>query len=172
MSASMRFAIILASMTAALGLGGCDNSNNGTDGGPTGNDGGPTGTDGGPTGHDAGPVDDDAGPTTAALRDVTLDISDADPHIGNRVELRVVDATDTLVARGVLEALPSGTYSFALPNSTPEGAHRLDFFADLSGNGTYDAPPADHAWRNTVTASATGATVNFDHNTDFTDVGF
>ncbi len=164
----------MVSIVAAVAVGACDGGNGNTDAGSTGHDAGQGGHDAGPGDHDAGQSGHDAGPgdagaTTATFRDVTLNISGADPHAGNRVELRVVDGSDNLVARGVVEALPSGTYSFALPSSTPEGAHRLDFFADLSGNGTYDAPPADHAWREDIAATG-DVVIDWAHDTDFTDI--
>jgi hypothetical protein len=40
----------------------------------------------------------------------------------------------------------------------------------LNGNGTYDAPPADHAWRIEIETVNGDTTVPFLHNTDFTDI--
>jgi hypothetical protein len=158
MTYAMRFGVILLSLAGLIGLGGCD-----------GGDGDGEGDAGDPQADAGAGGDDDAGSTPAALRDVTLSITGADPHMGQLVDIRIVDEWDNLVARGVIAGLPSGAYDFALPHSTPEGAHRLDFFADLSGNDAYDAPPADHAWRMDVAADG-DAVVSFVHNTDFTDI--
>jgi hypothetical protein len=166
----MRLGTIFVSIVAALALGACDNGNDNTDAGSNGNDSGTSeDTDAGSHWTDGGSDDTDGGTTPATFRDVTINITGADPHIGNLVELRIVDGSDNLVARGVVEALPSGTYSFSFPHSTPEGAHRLDFFADLSGNGTYDSPPADHAWREDI-ADTGDVSIDWAHNIDFTDI--
>ena len=42
----------------------------------------------------------------------------------------------------------------------------------MNGNGGYDPPPADHAWRLPVSSASENATLTFSHNTDFTDVAF
>ncbi|HEY8432918.1 MAG TPA: hypothetical protein VIL20_31315 [Sandaracinaceae bacterium] len=153
-------------LAGASVLGGCDGGGSQPDSGPVGSDGG----DSGQGQPDSGPGQPDSGPGPGpVLRDVTLNITDADPHVGQLVELRIVDADDVLVARGIVAALPSGDYSFAFPSSTPEGPHRLDFFADLSMNGAYDPPPADHAWRRDVAASG-DVVIDFPHGTDFTDI--
>lgn len=161
MTYSMRFGVILLAVAGLLGLGACD--------GGTGTVDEDAGTGGGGDDAGTGGGDDDAGTTPAALRDVTLSISEADPHMGQLIDIRIVDEWDNLVARGVIAGLPSGDYDFALPSSTPEGETTLDFFADLSGNNAYDAPPADHAWRMEVAAEG-DAVVDFVHNTDFTDI--
>lgn len=166
MRASKRLGMMMA-IACALALAGCDDGDPGTDAGSDPDAGSPE-PDAGPGDPDAGPGDPDGG-SPATLRDVTLNITGAGPHVDQLVELRIVDADDALVARGVVAGLPSGDYTFAFPSSTPSGAHRLDFFADLSGNGTYDAPPADHAWRRDVAASG-DVVIDFPHDTDFTDI--
>jgi hypothetical protein len=50
-------------------------------------------------------------------------------------------------------------------------SYMLDFWADLNGNGTYDAPPVDHAWRIMLAGTAQDSTIAFTHNTNFTDIG-
>jgi len=124
------------------------------------------------TGGRGGSSEDDAGAEdagTSMFRDVAIDMMAVTPHMNQKMEFRVVSDDDELVALGVLDPLASANYEFTLPNSTPAGAHRMDFFADLNDNGEYDAPPTDHAWREDIAASGDD-TIAFMHNTDFTDI--
>jgi hypothetical protein len=50
------------------------------------------------------------------------------------------------------------------------GTFMLDFYADLNGNGLYDAPPVDHAWRLQNVTTLGDLDREFVHNTDFTDI--
>jgi hypothetical protein len=49
-------------------------------------------------------------------------------------------------------------------------SYQIDFYADHNQNGSYDAPPTDHAWRITVNDLVGDSVVTFTHNTDFTDI--
>ena len=73
----------------------------------------------------------------------------------------VVDRESEIVTESfsvVLDELESGV------------GYHIDFFADHNGNGYYDAPADDHAWRLEI-ASANGDEVfDFSHNTNFTDI--
>jgi hypothetical protein len=156
------------------GSGGRGGSGGGSGGrgGSGGSSGGSGGSSGSGTGGSAG--DDDAGmdPDPMMLRDVSVAMTGMGPHDGHLMNFRVVSAGNELVALGVLDTLQDATYTFALPNSTPEGAHRMDFFADFSMDGDYDAPPDDHAWRidGTDFPSTGDATLAFAHNMTFTDI--
>ena len=46
----------------------------------------------------------------------------------------------------------------------------IDFYADHNGNGQYDAPPVDHAWRLELSNVAGDSQLDFTHNTNFTDI--
>ena len=50
------------------------------------------------------------------------------------------------------------------------GTYMLDFYADLNGNGLYDAPPVDHAWRLQNVTTLGDLDREFVHNQDFTDI--
>jgi len=99
------------------------------------------------------------------------------PHAGKLFELRVIIAsTGQVVGRYVLGAIAATmnidlTIAGVIANGTQ---YNIDFYADANGNGHYDPPAlaSDHAWRVTATGTATGLTVPFAHNTNFTDVGF
>lgn len=108
-------------------------------------------------------------PPPSAYRDLVIHLQDMVPHVGQLMEFRVVSTTDSLRTRFVVDPLPSAGADFAVRSAVLNGSHRLDFFADLNGNGNYNPPPADHAWR--LNLPDTGvAEVTFAHNTDFTDI--
>jgi hypothetical protein len=46
----------------------------------------------------------------------------------------------------------------------------VDFYADHNGNGVYDPPPADHAWRLDLMNVTGDSGLDFSHNTNFTDI--
>lgn len=96
------------------------------------------------------------------------------PHVGKLFELRVIIAsTGQVVGRYVLSSIPAMDFNVAIAGVIANGTqYNIDFYADANGNGHYDAPPADHAWRVNTTGTATGLTLTFAHNTTFTDVGF
>ena len=52
----------------------------------------------------------------------------------------------------------------------PPASYYVDFYSDHNRNGQYDAPPADHAWRISLSDVAGDTVVNFAHNTNFTNI--
>ncbi len=104
-----------------------------------------------------------------AFQDLTVNLSDMGPHLNQLTELRVVSSSGVLQSRTIVDTLPSATFSIFHPFMVPpDGGYTLDFFADLNNSRTYDAPPTDHAWRETI--PPTGI-VTFAHNVNFTDIG-
>jgi hypothetical protein len=113
-------------------------------------------------------------PAITEGQDFSLTLNGLDPHVDQYFELRVV-ATEgnNVVGVYVKPQLADPGSVIAIPGILEPGAeYNIDFYSDFNGNGMYDAPPTDHAWRITVTAQAAGITTDFAHNTDFTDVGF
>lgn len=103
-----------------------------------------------------------------ARQDLSVALTGMGPHVGQRVMLRLQSDSGELRTRVVLDPLPAAAFDVLVPRAMPAGSHDLDLWADLDGDGAYDAPPADHAWR--VSVPATGV-VSFAHSTSFTDVG-
>lgn len=93
------------------------------------------------------------------------------PHVGQGFGVRLVDqATGKEVGREGLDAIEMANFDIDLPFLEAGHTYNLDFYADLSQNGLYDAPPADHAWRLTVGPADGDETVTFPHATNFTDI--
>ena len=121
-------------------------------------------------GDDDGPTDPGGGNEPPEFRDLSLTLNSMNPHVGQRIEFRIVSDAGDLASRVFVDPLPGPNYVLNVPKSVEEGAHRLDFFADHNGNGGYDAPPTDHAWRIALGASGS-LEPSFTHNTSFTDIG-
>lgn len=69
-----------------------------------------------------------------------------------------------------LESIPADEFtmdSYVIGNG---GTYMLDFYADLNGNGLYDAPPVDQAWRISSLNTTGDRDLEFVHNQDFTDI--
>lgn len=108
------------------------------------------------------------GPSPSPYRSVAVNLDGMDPHVGQFMRFDVASGQE-LISRAVLDPLPAASFDFVVKQAVPEGAFRFDFFADLNGNGSYNPPPADHAWR--LVLPDTGLiVVNFTHNTEFTDI--
>jgi len=108
-----------------------------------------------------------AGQGTATLM---LQFRDMAPHVGQAFAVRVVDEmTGKEVDRVAVSEIPSASFDleFVVPI---DAAYRLDFYADMNGNGRYDPPPADHAWRIRLADVQENRTVRFSHDLEFTDI--
>jgi hypothetical protein len=102
----------------------------------------------------------------------TLNFTGMTPHVNQLLEVRVIKVADgQTVGAYRLAVIPGAAFGVSIPGIIENGQeYRVDFFADLNGNGAYDAPPTDHAWRLTGTGGGSGLTLGFAHNTDFTDI--
>lgn len=84
----------------------------------------------------------------AATATLTLTFADASSFVGRAFGLRVVDATTFAeVARLVVPEVQASPFDLDLDEIEIGRTFRVDAFVDLNGNGRYDAPPVDQAWR-------------------------
>lgn len=101
---------------------------------------------------------------------VTLSLTGMTPHDGQMLIVYLVNTdddsyADTITIDEITEA------DFDVESEVDSGvSYRIDFFADHNGNGTYDAPPTDHAWRIDLGVVNADTVVTFAHNTDFTNI--
>jgi len=120
----------------------------------------------------------DIGATAAAEPglDFTLDLAGMTPHLGQTLTVAVFKLSVTpldfeLVGLYRLAEVPAASFSIAIPGIIQAFEdYWVDIHADLNGDGGYDAPPTDHAWRIFQSADGTGLPVSFTHDTSFTDV--
>ncbi len=111
--------------------------------------------------------------TQPAAPALTFIMSGMNPHLGQKVEGRLIDLYSGLeVDRDVIATLPATTDTLFFDGAQAGSDTRLEFFADYNGNGLYDPPATDHAWRVDIPPSAGDTTVQFSHHTNFIDIGW
>ncbi|MCB9247822.1 MAG: hypothetical protein H6613_04405 [Ignavibacteriales bacterium] len=100
----------------------------------------------------------------------TLNLINMTPHIGQQMYIRVVRSDNSEEAGRKSVVIPGAEFSISIPQIEIDHDYNVDFFSDHNGNGTYDAPPTDHAWRMTFNSSTGNFVQNFIHNTNFVDI--
>ena len=77
---------------------------------------------------------------------LTVHFTGMTPHVGQDFHLAVIDTSNWMeVAR--VDTVASEDFMIMVPGLETGMSYYVDFWADFNGNGMYDAPPADHAWR-------------------------
>ena len=108
----------------------------------------------------------------SAQQVLTLEFSDMTPHVGQRMGIRVVNSTSGAEAANVtILSIPSAAFTQEIMCLEAGQTYSVDFYADLNGNGMYDAPPMDHAWRRSVEGGS-DQTIQFTHVLEFTDIAY
>lgn len=102
---------------------------------------------------------------------LTVNFSGMTPHIGETFRLAVIDQANNMEIGRVTT---TATESFSLNVSGIEKgkSYYVNFWADHNQNGVYDSPPVDHAWQLMLDNVTGDETLNFTHNTNFTDIGW
>jgi predicted lipoprotein with Yx(FWY)xxD motif len=97
--------------------------------------------------------------------------SGMDPHVGQMLTLfvRLSPAGQYLDTVVVVE-IDDADFDVISYMIEPGQVYLVDFYADHNGNGMYDAPPTDHAWRVKTNQAMGDLDVEFMHNTNFTDI--
>jgi hypothetical protein len=104
---------------------------------------------------------------------LTLNLTGMTPHIGQLFEARLIDKLDLKeIDRKKVPSVSSASFSVVFDGIENGHSYFIDFYADMSGNGLYDPPATDHAWRLSADNINGGASVNFVHNTNFTDINW
>lgn len=104
---------------------------------------------------------------------VTLEFSGMDPHLGTQFALRIMNTETGLeLERLIVPEITENEFVLSFTVLQEGASYQIDFYADHNGNGRYDTPPTDHAWRLEVPAVTGDVTLNFTHNTDFTDIAW
>lgn len=102
---------------------------------------------------------------------LTVNLTSMTPHLGQKFELRVVRQDNQLeIGRFTLPQILVHNFSVFIPEFELGKNYNIDFYADHNGNGVYDAPPIDHAWRLSFNSTTGDFIQNFTHNTNFTDI--
>ena len=104
---------------------------------------------------------------------LTVNFSDMTPHVGQMLELRVEDNfTNKEVDRIKIPSIPASNFDVQVIGLKLNTEYKIEFYADVNGNGLYNVPPTDHAWRITFTNTTGDVSQAFSHNTSFTDINW
>jgi plastocyanin len=98
-----------------------------------------------------------------------LNLSGMTPHVGQEIYFALIESASGEIVDRISETVMEA-FTVELGELQMGSAYHLDFFSDHNGNGYYDAPPADHAWRLEIPEAMGDDTLDFVHNTEFTDI--
>jgi DOMON domain-containing protein len=111
----------------------------------------------------------------SVMADISLELKfqDMDPHLGQPFSLRVSNtSTEEEITRLSVDEIPAATFELEISGLVLGESYQVDLFVDVNGNGRYDAPPVDHAWRIDLPNIQSAGSLSFVHNTMFTDIGW
>ena len=100
---------------------------------------------------------------------VSINFSGMTPHVGQKLRLWVKEQ-GTGKEIGFKEIVVTAAFSVTVSGIELSHSYNVDFYSDHNGNGTYDAPPTDHAWRIELKSAIGDSYLNFAHNTNFTNI--
>jgi Secretion system C-terminal sorting domain len=102
----------------------------------------------------------------------TLNFVDLAPHVNQLLEMRVVRNDNSEEVNRTSVIVPGSVFTLSIPQIEMDHDYNVEFYADHNGNGLYDAPPTDHAWRLAFNSNTGNFVQNFSHNSDFVDIGW
>ena len=98
---------------------------------------------------------------------LTINFTGMTPHAGQEIYFALIDAATGEVIDRESEIV-SENFAVELNKNMSGTSYYVDFFSDHNGNGYYDAPPTDHAWRLDFQSTTGDDSLDFVHNTNFT----
>lgn len=102
---------------------------------------------------------------------LTVNFTGMNPHLGETLWLAVIEqSTMTEVAR--VKKTIETSFSLEFDVLRAGKSYNVDLFSDDNANGKYDVPPTDHAWRLQVNNVTGNTSVDFSHDTNFTDIAW
>lgn len=105
--------------------------------------------------------------------DLEITFQDMGPHVGETLFVRISNAaTEEEITRLSIAEIPATSFALEIAGLIIGESYQVDLFADVNGNGRYDAPPIDHAWRIELPNLQAGGSLTFIHNTQFTNIGW
>lgn len=112
--------------------------------------------------------------SVAAQHKFTMTVGNTSTMTGRQLGVRVFDVTTSTEAVLFIEpSLPAGdTYLRDVWGMIQGHDYNVDVYIDVNGNGRYDAPPIDLAWRQTFTSVVGPVSTSYDITATTTDVNF
>ncbi len=106
---------------------------------------------------------------SSPITTLTVNFNAMNPHEGQTLWLRVFDKNN-MKEVGRTSVTVTETFSLTLDAIIAGNSYNIDFYSDHNGNGKYDTPPVDHAWRIELNNAQGSDIVEFTHNTNFIDI--
>jgi plastocyanin len=103
--------------------------------------------------------------------DLTVNFTGMTPHVGENIYLSLTDKNSGFEIERKKQ-IASVSFSVVFSGIEKDHSYNVDFYADHNKNGGYDAPPTDHAWRMELNNVTGNSTLNFAHNTNFTNINW
>ena len=100
---------------------------------------------------------------------LTINFTGMTPHVGQTLWLLVEDRDESKELIRMTRVIEE-SFTVEIPGIVAGNDYRVEFFADHNGNGAYDDPPTDHAWRYDLDGVSENEVFDFAHNTDFQDI--
>ncbi len=102
---------------------------------------------------------------------LTVNFTSMTPHVGQKLSMYLKNATSGVYVDTIIVAQIAGAAFTVNSWKVVQGnSYHIDFYADHNKNGSYNAPPADHAWRIMLNNMKSDSIISFVHNTTFTDI--
>lgn len=98
-----------------------------------------------------------------------VNLSGMTPHLGQEIYFALIDVETGEVVDRKSEIVEE-SFTVELSELLQGKSYYVDFFSDHNDNGYYDPPPTDHAWRLEIPGALGDDTLDFVHNTNFTDI--
>ncbi len=95
------------------------------------------------------------------------------PHLDQLFQVRVEESnTGSQVAFEALSSIPAANFEVSFMHVLEQGeSYDIEFWSDHNGNGMYDPPPTDHAWRSSITEISDNQNLTLAHTTEWIDIG-
>jgi hypothetical protein len=104
---------------------------------------------------------------------LTLNLQNMDDYVGHRFEVRVTELpSGKEVGRKTITSLESNSATLVLYVFLQGRSYNIDFYADVNGNESYNAPPTDHAWRRIIFNANADIVLDFSPDENYMDIGF
>lgn len=104
---------------------------------------------------------------------LTIEFTEMDPHVGQRLEARLLEAdSDIEIAHRILDAVPASEFEVEFLGVRVGETYQIEVYTDHNGNGMYDAPPVDHAWRRSITITQEITGLVFPHTVEFAELAW
>jgi hypothetical protein len=117
------------------------------------------------------PVEDTTGGNDSTIK-VSIDFAGFDSAVDKNLIVYLRDPqTNEFVDSVKVTPIDSNAFTVVFNTVNVNNNYNIDFYTDVNGNGKYDAPPLDNAWRLQVINVVSDTVIMFMYDTVYTDIG-